>query len=129
MAITHHGINHADTGALMCCPFEEMVEILMEAAAIGGKDDCHSIAENVIFGQLVPMGTVQDLLAAHTVGSMTPGQVAMTPYDMNSPAWSEHNFKGKSATFSLLTVNSGQLFIPQSDLTLQHITLCNVPIL
>ncbi|KAI6015063.1 hypothetical protein F5J12DRAFT_890422 [Pisolithus orientalis] len=57
MEITHHGINHADTGALMHCPFEEMVEILMEAAAVGGKDDCHSIAENVIFSQLAPMGT------------------------------------------------------------------------
>ncbi|KAI6001617.1 hypothetical protein F5J12DRAFT_784134 [Pisolithus orientalis] len=120
----------------------ETVEILMEAAAVGGKDDCHSIAENVIFSQLVPMGTgafyvtldidvlndtitdyhfpVQDLLAAHMVGSMTPGQVAMTPYDMNSPAWSEHNFKGKSATFSLLTVNSRQLFIPQDIPILQQ---------
>ncbi|KAI6139165.1 hypothetical protein BKA82DRAFT_4365059 [Pisolithus tinctorius] len=151
MAITHHGINHADTGALMHCLFEEMVEILKEAAAVGGKDDCHSITENVIFGQLAPMGTgafdvaldidmlndtianyhfpVQDLLAAHMVGSMTLGQVVMTPYDTNSSTWSEHNFKGKLAMFSLLTVNGRQLFIPQSNLTLQHIALCDIPIL
>ncbi|KAJ1973389.1 DNA-directed RNA polymerase II core subunit rpo21, partial [Dimargaris verticillata] len=33
VAITRHGINRADTGALMRCSFEETVEILMEAAA------------------------------------------------------------------------------------------------
>jgi DNA-directed RNA polymerase II subunit RPB1 len=49
--ITRHGINRADTGV------EEMVEILMDAAAVGEEDDCHGIAENVMFGQLVPMGT------------------------------------------------------------------------
>jgi len=57
MAITWHGINHTDTGALMRCSFEETVEILMEAAAVGEKDDCHSIRENIMFGQMAPMGT------------------------------------------------------------------------
>ncbi|EGO19737.1 DNA-directed RNA polymerase II, subunit 1 [Serpula lacrymans var. lacrymans S7.9] len=130
MAITRHGINRADTGALMRCSFEETVEILMEAAAVGEKDDCHGIAENVMFGQMAPMGTgafevaldidmlkdaivdhrlpVQNMLAAHADGGMTPGQVAMTPYDTNSPAWSEGNFKGESAAFSPLAVNGGE---------------------
>src|SRR3984957_8438514 len=57
MSITRHGINRADTGALMRCSFEETVEILMEAAAVGEKDDCHGVAENVMFGQMAPMGT------------------------------------------------------------------------
>ena len=56
MAITRHGINRADTGALMRCSFEETVEILMEAAAVGEKDDCHGVAENIMFGQMAPMG-------------------------------------------------------------------------
>ncbi|KAF8433958.1 hypothetical protein L210DRAFT_826106, partial [Boletus edulis BED1] len=56
MAITRHSINRADTGALMRCSFEETVEILMEAAAVGEKDDCHGIVENMMFGQLAPMG-------------------------------------------------------------------------
>jgi DNA-directed RNA polymerase II subunit RPB1 len=43
MAITRHGINRADTGALMRCSFEETVEILMEAA-VGENDDCHGIS-------------------------------------------------------------------------------------
>jgi len=132
MAITRHGINRADTGALMRCSFEETVEILMEAAAVGEKDDCHGIAENVMFGQMAPMGTgsfevaldidmlkdaivdhrlpVQSMLAAQIDGGMTPGQVAMTPYDTNSPVWQDGLFKGDpaSAAFSPLASNGGE---------------------
>lgn len=57
MAITRHGINRADTGALMRCSFEETVEILLEAAANGELDDCRGISENVMLGQLAPLGT------------------------------------------------------------------------
>ena len=57
MVITRRGINHTDTGALMRYSFEETVEILMEGVAVGEKDDCHGIAENIMFGQLAPMGT------------------------------------------------------------------------
>ncbi|KAI6095134.1 RNA polymerase 2 [Pisolithus croceorrhizus] len=56
MAVTPHGINHTDTGGLMHCSFEETVETLMEAATVGGKDNCHSIAEHAMLGQLMPKG-------------------------------------------------------------------------
>ncbi|THH07234.1 hypothetical protein EW146_g9383 [Bondarzewia mesenterica] len=128
MAITRHGINRADTGALMRSSFEETVEILMEAAAVGERDDCHGIAENVMFGQMAPMGTgafevaldidmlkdvivdsnlpMQSMLAAHVEEGMTPGQVAMTPYDINSPTWTQEGlFKGETAAFSPLAGN------------------------
>ncbi|KAF9007912.1 beta and beta-prime subunits of DNA dependent RNA-polymerase [Cyathus striatus] len=131
MAITRHGINRADTGALMRCSFEETVEILMEAAAVGEKDDCHGIAENVMFGQMAPMGTgafdvaldidmlkdaivdhrlpVQSMLAAQMDGGITPGQVAMTPYDTNSPVWHEGlRGDGAAAAFSPLAASSGE---------------------
>ncbi|KAJ8073230.1 DNA-directed RNA polymerase II core subunit rpo21 [Marasmius tenuissimus] len=107
MAITRHDINRADTGALMRCSFEETIEILIEAATVGEKDDCHGIVENVIFSQMAPMGTgafdvaldidilkdvivnhrlpVQSMFAAQADGGMTLGQVAMTPYDSNFP--------------------------------------------
>lgn len=129
MAITRHGINRADTGALMRCSFEETVEILMEAAAVGEKDDCHGVAENVMFGQMAPMGTgsfevaldidmlkdaivdhhlpAQAMMNSHLENGMTPGQVAMTPYDTNSPVWQEGTFKGDQAAFSPLAVNGG----------------------
>lgn len=100
MAITRHGINRADTGALMRCSFEETVEILMDAAAIGERDHCTGVAENVLLGQLAPMGTgsfdvaldlemLKDVVVDHRLpvqsifamadGSMTPGG-GMTPY-------------------------------------------------
>ncbi|QRW05817.1 DNA-directed RNA polymerase III subunit C5 [Ceratobasidium sp. AG-Ba] len=127
MAITRHGINRADTGALMRCSFEETVEILMEAAAVGEKDDCYGVAENVLFGQMAPMGTgsfdvaldvdmlkdvivdqrlpVQNMLAAQMNGSMTPaGPLAMTPYDSASPMQAEA-WKSEGAAFSPLMTN------------------------
>ncbi|KAF1811346.1 beta and beta-prime subunits of DNA dependent RNA-polymerase [Eremomyces bilateralis CBS 781.70] len=57
MPVSRFGINRADTGALMRCSFEETVEILMEAAAVGELDDCRGVSENVILGQLAPLGT------------------------------------------------------------------------
>jgi DNA-directed RNA polymerase II subunit RPB1 len=104
MAITRHGINRADTGALMRCSFEETVEILLEAAACGELDDCRGISENIMLGQLAPMGTgeldvfldqklldtvISDnarlgIIPGVTVkGSMVDG--AATPYDNGSP--------------------------------------------
>lgn len=57
MAITRHGINRADTSALMRCSFEETVEILLDAAGNGEVDRCNGVAENVMLGQLAPLGT------------------------------------------------------------------------
>lgn len=57
MAITRFGINRTETGALMRCSFEETVEILMDAAATGEIDNCKGVAENILLGQVAPMGT------------------------------------------------------------------------
>ena len=106
MAITRHGINRADTGALMRCSFEETVEILLEAAACGELDDCRGVSENVMLGQLAPLGTGEleillDQGMLNTVASdnaaragmisgmgMSGGGIAegaATPYDLGSP--------------------------------------------
>jgi DNA-directed RNA polymerase II subunit RPB1 len=103
-AVTRHGINRADTGALMRCSFEETVEILLEAAATGELDDCRGISENVMLGQMAPMGTgnfdvLLDPKMLETVisdnsrmglmaGMPTKGgdvEGAATPYDTGSP--------------------------------------------
>ncbi len=57
MAITRHGINRSETGALARCSFEETVEILVEAAALGETDNVHGVSESIILGQLAPLGT------------------------------------------------------------------------
>lgn len=128
MAVTRHGINRADTGALMRCSFEETVEILFEAASSGELDDCRGVSENIILGQLAPSGTGEfDVLldnemlktvppqmvlpgrAGVGAGAMSPmADGAMTPYDMGSPM-SESGFTGPDygASFSPI-INPGQ---------------------
>ena len=101
MAVTRHGINRADTGALMRCSFEETVEILFEAASSGELDDCRGVSENIILGQLAPSGTGefdvfldQEMLKTvvssqkpmgAAMGAQTPMDGSMTPYDIGSP--------------------------------------------
>ncbi|KAG0175078.1 DNA-directed RNA polymerase II subunit rpb1 [Apophysomyces sp. BC1021] len=121
MAITRHGINRAETGALMRCSFEETVEILMEAAAVGELDDCRGVAENIMLGQMAPLGTGEfsvildeDMLkrvphenrpmmpngiAGDVPGFVTPGPGYMTPnlatpYDTRSPDWVDFSQPG-----------------------------------
>ena len=127
MAITQHCINRADAGALMRCSFEKTVKILMEAAAVGEKDDCHGVAESVVFGQIAPMGTgsfnvhlgvdiltvviivdhwlpAQNMLAVHKDGGTTPGQVA---FDSNPLTRHDASFRAEAVAFSPLAVNGG----------------------
>eukprot|EP00834_Sanchytrium_tribonematis_P003161 NODE_114_length_18474_cov_1.567510.p5 type:complete len:635 gc:universal NODE_114_length_18474_cov_1.567510:3712-5616(+) len=84
MAITRHGINRSDSGALMRCSFEETVEILLEAAAFGDTDACYGISENIILGQLAPLGTgsFDVLLDEKTLDERFSGMQtgASTPY-------------------------------------------------
>lgn len=49
-AITRHGINRVDSGALRKCSFEETVEILLEAAFHGEIDPLSGVTENIILG-------------------------------------------------------------------------------
>ncbi|UYV83040.1 POLR2A [Cordylochernes scorpioides] len=57
MAITRHGINRQDTGALMRCSFEETVDVLMDAASHAELDPLKGVSENIILGQLARLGT------------------------------------------------------------------------
>ncbi|CAE7933831.1 RPII, partial [Symbiodinium sp. KB8] len=56
-AITRHGINRVDTGPLQKCSFEETVEILLQAAVYGERDEVAGVTENIMLGQLAPCGT------------------------------------------------------------------------
>ena len=128
MAITRHGINRTNQGALMRCTFEETVEILMEAAAMGDVDDCKGVAQNVVLGQMAPMGTgtfdlnldmdmLKDVVANHNLlqskfgvaaddaGGRTPG--GMTPYDSSSPSVDDDFRVQQQAMFSPLVQVGG----------------------
>jgi len=113
MAITRHGINRNDTGALMRCSFEETVEILLEAAASGELDDCRGISENIMLGQLAPMGTgefdvfldekmLQDVIVDNSritgadmgISKGVIGDGSATPYDSASPIYMDSTYIG-----------------------------------
>ncbi|KAH9259671.1 hypothetical protein BASA81_002093 [Batrachochytrium salamandrivorans] len=57
MAITRHGVNRTQSGALMRASFEETVEILMEAAAFSELDPLSGVSENIMMGKLAPVGS------------------------------------------------------------------------
>ncbi|KAJ7833574.1 beta and beta-prime subunits of DNA dependent RNA-polymerase [Mycena leptocephala] len=52
--LTRHGINN---GALNRCSPQKTAETLLEAAAVGEKNGCCGVVENLMFGQMPPMGT------------------------------------------------------------------------
>lgn len=57
MSITRHGINRNETGPLMRCSFEETVDILFDAAVYAETDHLRGVSENIMLGQLAPLGT------------------------------------------------------------------------
>lgn len=124
MAITRHGINRQDTGALMRCSFEETVDVLMDAAAHAENDPMRGVSENIIMGQMPKMGTgCFDLLLdaekcklgmeiPHTsimgtalmfygpgaTPSMSPSR---TPWQSGTPAYNEWGSPAGACNYSL----------------------------
>ena len=57
MSITRHGINRTECGPLHKASFEETVEMLLEASAYSEVDYLKGVTENIMLGQLAPIGT------------------------------------------------------------------------
>ncbi|KCV71205.1 hypothetical protein H696_02156 [Fonticula alba] len=57
MPINRHGFNRNSTGALMRSSYEETVDVLLEAAAHAEIDRMQGVSENILLGQLSPVGT------------------------------------------------------------------------
>lgn len=57
MAITRHGINRRDSSPIAQASFEETVEILFRAATYGEFDHLRGVSENILLGQVCPLGT------------------------------------------------------------------------
>ncbi|KAF1745139.1 hypothetical protein MXB_4093 [Myxobolus squamalis] len=57
MAITRHGINRQEVGALMRSSFEEAVDVILDAAFHSEVDNLRGVSENIIVGQVPPVGT------------------------------------------------------------------------
>jgi DNA-directed RNA polymerase II subunit RPB1 len=127
MAVSRHGINKSDAGALMRSSFEQTVEILLDAAAAGELDDCKGVSENIILGQPAPVGTgsmdifLDQAMMAQMIkhddpmggvdaaGNRIAGGSA-TPYDMGSPL-NQENYLGSpdyGASFSPIAAGGGE---------------------
>ena len=57
MPIQRHGIHKAESGPLLKASFERTVEVLMESGVFSDTDHLTGISENVMVGQLAPLGT------------------------------------------------------------------------
>lgn len=80
MAITHHGINQSDMGALVRCSLEGIVKILKGAAAVDGAMgtgafdvmlDIDMLKDAILDHQL----PVQTMLATQIEGGKTQGRL------------------------------------------------------
>jgi DNA-directed RNA polymerase II subunit RPB1 len=80
MSITRHGINRTECGPLHKASFEETVEMLLEAAAYSEVDYLKGVTENIMLGQLAPIGTGEvDLLI--DVGKIEKCQTVYDPLE------------------------------------------------
>jgi DNA-directed RNA polymerase II subunit RPB1 len=57
MSFDRHGINRSSRGPLSKCTFEETPDTLFNAAIMSEFDSMKSVSANIMFGQLVPIGT------------------------------------------------------------------------
>ena len=119
--ITRHGANKAATGALKRCSFEETVEILLEAACFAEKNYCRGVTENIMLGQLAPIGTGSTtcLLDKDALKLVVP---ANKPFDfmremvspvIHSPISDPRN-SPTSVSFSPIPNHGGGFFNPAS---------------
>uniref|UniRef100_A0A0E0H9I3 DNA-directed RNA polymerase subunit n=1 Tax=Oryza nivara TaxID=4536 RepID=A0A0E0H9I3_ORYNI len=94
MAITRHGINRNDTGPLMRCSFEETVDILLDAAVYAESDPLRGVSENIMLGQLAPIGTggcdlyLNDQMLKQAIELQLPSYVEGLDFGMMTPACS-----------------------------------------
>eukprot|EP01132_Coremiostelium_polycephalum_P012859 gene12859-15717_t len=115
MAITRHGINRVETGPLMRCSFEETVEILMDAAMFAETDEVKGVTENIILGQLPPLGTGsfevylnQDMIKhAHSIALPEPSSLSYP--DTPGSQTPSYSFDGSSTPFHPYSPSAGPL--------------------
>ncbi|KAG2501690.1 hypothetical protein HYH03_000192 [Edaphochlamys debaryana] len=90
MAITRHGINRNGNGPLTQCSFEETVDILYRAAMFGERDKLTGVSDNIMMGNMCPLGTgAFDLLldesALESAFDVQVGNLAFGDDMLNTP--------------------------------------------
>ena len=93
MAITRHGINRNDTGPMMRCSFEETVDILLDAAVYAETDYLRGVSENIMLGQLAPIGTGDSALYINE-------EMLESAIELQLPSYMEGQDSGMSSSSS-----------------------------
>ena len=108
MAIGRQGIGKTEAGALARASFEQTVELLFDASSDACVDDCRGVSENILLGQIAPVGTgsfdivldeeslknapIQPTFAgmldsnAHLIGGMSPARTPWFDHGGMSPS-------------------------------------------
>ncbi|KAJ3106572.1 DNA-directed RNA polymerase II subunit rpb1 [Phlyctochytrium bullatum] len=147
MAITRHGINRTDASALARCSFEETVELLIEAAGAGDRDICKGVSENIILGQLAPIGTgsfevllnadmlqnahdLHDPMMANVSRDYAPMSPAHTPYvDRTGSPMPFSPSGGKGLESSRCRWYCYELFTDKPELFPYVVSILDIPVL
>jgi DNA-directed RNA polymerase II subunit RPB1 len=96
MSITRHGVNRTEIGPLTRCSFEETADILLEAATFAESDNMKGVTDNILIGQLAPLGTGHfDLyLDAEKLQTLSERQLSSQQYSSSaSPSLSSRALK------------------------------------
>ncbi|EPR80047.1 DNA-directed RNA polymerase II largest subunit [Spraguea lophii 42_110] len=109
--VTRHGVNRANNSVLMRCSFEETVDILLDAGLKAEVSECKSVTDNIMIGDIAPIGTgsthlllnteaLQDAVAVQTREYEFEKEEFMTP-NIQSPVSYKSN--GESGWSPVLT--------------------------
>ncbi|EFJ10314.1 hypothetical protein SELMODRAFT_128226 [Selaginella moellendorffii] len=110
MAITRHGINRNDTGPMMRCSFEETVDILLDAAVFAEADHLRGVTENIMLGQLAPIGTgdfgllLNDKMLEHAIELQLPSYMETADFGLGGVTGTPHH-EGMMSPSYLLSPN------------------------
>jgi len=120
--ITRHGVSRQSSSVLKRASFEETVDVLLDAAASSEVDAVRGVSENIILGQLPPIGTgnVEIILDIKKVEHIVPrfvhtDQPLYSPFSDTS-VWSSGNYSpiGGFSPMSPLSAGFSPVYTPTS---------------
>ncbi|GAB4819036.1 hypothetical protein N2152v2_006082 [Parachlorella kessleri] len=118
MAITRHGINRAETGPLHQASFEETVDILFRAAIYAETDTMQGVSENIMLGQLCPVGTGAFSLLLDEKKLADAHDLDLTAYDLDfrdaALGMTPGRTPGRSPGMTPMRMSPSQLASPMS---------------
>lgn len=117
--ITRHGVSRQSTSALKRASFEETVDVLLDAAASSELDAVRGVSENIMLGQLPPVGTgnVEIVLDIKKIEHVVPRYVSPPKEGLSAPLYSPSSDSVMSWTSGNYSPIGSGGFSPMSPLS------------